>query len=109
MLAHSLRDPRTLPVGHLQAGLCSAPQHVFGSARPFVLDEVAEFALREAAAEIFAEVRRFLGFAEDIRGLCAVPPEQCAHERARNPRVARRQCRASSLAPMSTEVASLER
>jgi len=67
-------DPRgALPCRrHVQAQLPAAIEHVLGAARPFLIAQVIDFRLREAAAEIGAEVFHALRRAENGPGAGAI-------------------------------------
>src|SRR5262245_51403887 len=53
--SEDLRDPRALRLGHAQAALRPAPQHILRGVCPLAFDEVAELALGEPGTVVLAQ------------------------------------------------------
>src|SRR5207237_2889134 len=103
--AEDLRDARALRLGHVQAALRAAPQHVVCASGPFVVDEVAKLALAEPRAIVLAQAT----IADHLVGAGAVAAKDRAQRGGRDLRVPCEECIAQSDPRLSAELASRKR
>src|SRR5438876_67298 len=101
-MSEDLRDALALRLGHVQPAFGAAPEHVFGAARPFVVDEVAQLALAQPRAIVVAE----LPVADYLVGAHAMAPENRPQRWRRDLWVAREEGVARRNARLRAEIAS---
>src|SRR5689334_19264988 len=98
-------DAPALRLGHVQTALRAAPQDVIRGSRPFLVDEIAQLALGESRAEVFAQA----AVANDFIGARSMAAKNGAQGRRRDLRVPCKECISQSDAGLTAEIAAGKR